>query len=84
MKQKQRNTKQFIPHECDNSLVTRFADYISKVALPKEKITEYEKLKEAYLTACQLNKGPDLDRSIYWAQKAREANRKIRRILDVE
>lgn len=79
MKQQQ---KQFTPHEFDFLLIEEFSSYINDVPLPKEKVREYKLLKEEYIIACRLNKGPDLDRSIYWARKAREANRKIRRILD--
>lgn len=83
MKQQQKQ-RQFTPHELDFLLIEEFSSYINNTTLPKEKIREYKQLKEEYIIACRLNKGPDLDRSIYWARKAREANRKIRRILDYD
>ncbi len=74
--------QQFIPHEHDYELVKRFLDYIQNAALPKEKIREYKKLVEDYTVSVKLNKGPDIDRSIYWSKKARNIYRTMRRVLD--
>lgn len=82
MRQLKQKQCQFTPHECDYDLVKRFLDYIQNVALPKEKIREYKRLAEEYTVAVKLNKGPDIDRSIYWAKKARSMHRTIRKVLD--
>ena len=82
MQQQLKQQCQLIPHEYDYDLVKRFLDYISNTALPKEKIREYKQLVKDYTVAVKLNKGPDIDRSIYWSKKARSIHRTMRKVLD--
>lgn len=82
MQQQLKQQCQFTPHEYDYGLVKQFLDYIENVVLPKEKIREYKQLVKEYTVAVKLNKGPDIDRSIYWAKKARSIHRTIRKVLD--
>lgn len=82
MKKQNNIVKQLISHEYDYDLVKRFLDYISNTALPKEKIREYKQLVKDYTIAVKLNKGPDIDRSIYWSKKVRNIHRTMRKVLD--